>query len=629
MNRVKQDQIYPEVLEVCDISSIWKLKGSRNNFDSYRGIFRVTIFRSILDRLIYNDEYSKIDENLTDSNVGARKGRNIRDNIFVMNAILNSVTKGDEEPVDIQIYDVEKCFDALWMQECINDIYEAGLDNDKLPLLFLENQNAKVAIKSSKGISKRVNITNIVMQGSVWGSLSCTTTMDKLGKIAYENADLLYMYKGLVAVPPICMVDDIMSIQKCSKATQINATINAFIEMKKLTLSEKKCGRIHVGRKLSSCHELSIHESKMKNSLKEKYLGDFVDSSGKIKATVQDRISKGYGILSEIRAIINEVPLGRHKLEIGLQLREAMLINGVLYNSEAWHSVTDQDILGLEKIDEALLRFLLGSHSKAPLEILYLESGAIPMRFILKSRRINYLQTIVKRDEEELTQRVFKAQLDKPIDGDFAQLVKLDCELIGLEFDLNIVKSAGADQFRKIVKTKIRQAALEYLKEKQLPHTKVQQIHYNNLETQPYLKSVLFNNDETRLLFSLRTRTSDSFKCNFRNLHGGKVECPLKCWGNEENPLEDSQQHLLECKKLKVINMNIASDKIVYNDLFGDVKRQKEAVTLFADLIEMKELEAKVPPGDKLDLSIGSNQCCRTAVFTDISCINCTSIRNK
>ena len=267
---------------------------------------------------------------------------------------------------------------------CINDIYEAGLDNDKLPLLFLENQNAKVAIKNSEGISKRVNIRNVVMQGSVWGSLFCTTTMDKLGQIAYENADLLYMYKGVVAVPPICMVDDIMSIQKCSQATQINATINAFIEMKKLTLSKKKCSRIHIGKQVENCSELFIHESKMKNSNKEKYLGDYVDSSGKIKATIQDRISKGYGILSEIRAIINEVPLGRYKLEIGLQLREAMLINGLLYNSEAWHSVTDQDISGLEKIDEALLRFLVGSHAKTPLEILYLESGAIPIRFIVK-----------------------------------------------------------------------------------------------------------------------------------------------------------------------------------------------------------------------------------------------------
>ena len=49
------------------------------DFDNYRGVFRVTIYRSILDKLIYNDEYDKIDENLSDCNVGARKKRNIRD----------------------------------------------------------------------------------------------------------------------------------------------------------------------------------------------------------------------------------------------------------------------------------------------------------------------------------------------------------------------------------------------------------------------------------------------------------------------------------------------------------------------------------------------------------------------
>ena len=107
MNRVKSDQIFPEVLELCDVSSIWKRRGSRNDFDNYRGIFRLTIFRSILDRLIYNDEYKNIDSNLTDSNVGARKGRNIRDNVFVLNAVTNSVVKGNAEPIDIQLYDVE------------------------------------------------------------------------------------------------------------------------------------------------------------------------------------------------------------------------------------------------------------------------------------------------------------------------------------------------------------------------------------------------------------------------------------------------------------------------------------------------------------------------------------------
>jgi hypothetical protein len=48
---------------------------------------------------------------------------------------------GDEDPVDIQVFDVKKCFDSLWVEECINDIFEAGLQNDKLALLYLANQN--------------------------------------------------------------------------------------------------------------------------------------------------------------------------------------------------------------------------------------------------------------------------------------------------------------------------------------------------------------------------------------------------------------------------------------------------------------------------------------------------------
>ena len=78
------------------------------------------------------------------------------------------------------------------------------------------------------------------MQGSVWGSICCVVLMDKLGQLAYSNPDLLYYYKGLVATPPLQMVDDILAIQKCSRKSQrINGVINTFIELEKLTLSEK------------------------------------------------------------------------------------------------------------------------------------------------------------------------------------------------------------------------------------------------------------------------------------------------------------------------------------------------------------------------------------------------------
>ena len=120
------------------------------------------------------------------------------------------------------------------IQEFINDMYESGLKNDNLSILFLENQNAEIAIKTANGTTKRTTVKNVIMQGTVWGSLFCTTSMDKLGKMVYQNENLLYKYKNEVGIPTLGMVDDILSITKCSTDTvKTNGVINGFIESKK------------------------------------------------------------------------------------------------------------------------------------------------------------------------------------------------------------------------------------------------------------------------------------------------------------------------------------------------------------------------------------------------------------
>ena len=72
MTGIKKQQEFPQCLQTCNVTSLYKNKVSKKDFNQYRGIFRVSVFRNILDRLIFNDEYIKIDFNLTDSNVGGR-----------------------------------------------------------------------------------------------------------------------------------------------------------------------------------------------------------------------------------------------------------------------------------------------------------------------------------------------------------------------------------------------------------------------------------------------------------------------------------------------------------------------------------------------------------------------------
>ena len=100
-NLVKRKQVYPDILKPSNISSFYKNKGSKDDLNSDRGVFIVVKLRSILDKLIYNDEYNIIDQNMSDSNIGGRKGRNIRDHLFVINAILNDASKSKKEDIDI------------------------------------------------------------------------------------------------------------------------------------------------------------------------------------------------------------------------------------------------------------------------------------------------------------------------------------------------------------------------------------------------------------------------------------------------------------------------------------------------------------------------------------------------
>ena len=455
MNQIKDQQVFPDCLRLCNVTNAYKNKGDRASFDSYRGLFRTPVLRNILDKLLYIDLYEMIDGSLTDCNVGSRKRRNIRDNLFVVNAIMNESKELNEEACDICVYDVKKCHDSLWLHECINDLWEAGVTNDKLALFFLENESAQIAVRTASETTERVTIRNKIMQGTVWAGLMCTTTMDKLGKEVYADPALVYNYRGKVPVPPLEMVDDVISASKCGSTTvTLNATINSFIERKKLTLSADKCSRIHIGKKSkkADCVSVKVHAEEMKNSEKEKYLGDFITKEGNSNATLCARKTRAYAILAEIRSILTEIPLGSRKMEIGLALRDAWFLNGILFNSEVWSSYEEKHVEELMVIDNMILRTITGAQAKVPVEALYLETAALSIKCVISVRRMLYLKTILSRHDEEIIKKVYLAMKERTLKGDWYHLVKSDFQKANIKMDEQNIAQTDFVQFKCDVK---------------------------------------------------------------------------------------------------------------------------------------------------------------------------------
>ena len=249
MNKIKSQCLVPKLFTLKNISTIYKNKGSKSDLENDRGVFVSTIFNTILQKLIYNDNYDTIDSNLSDSNVGARKNKNIRNHTFIINGIINDSVKTNK-PVDLAILDYKQCFDAMNVEITLNGLYDVGVRNDQLNLINESDSRSQVAVKTPVGPTNRMELKKVVEQGEVMSSLKCTVTVDSISKSYVENLDNhLYKYKESVKVPALGMVDDQIGVSKCGIDSLLStAHLNAQTNVKRLQFGAKKCHKLHIGK---------------------------------------------------------------------------------------------------------------------------------------------------------------------------------------------------------------------------------------------------------------------------------------------------------------------------------------------------------------------------------------------
>ena len=146
-------------------------------------------------RLIYNDKYPSIDAEMSDCQMGGRKRKGCRNNIFIVNGIIHDVMSSKKKkPVSLQIYDYKQMFDAINLEQAVSDIYNAGVNDDNLILIYKANKEVKMAVNTPNGLSERKSIENVVIQGDTFGSILASVQVDSIGKEVMET-DYGYKYK--------------------------------------------------------------------------------------------------------------------------------------------------------------------------------------------------------------------------------------------------------------------------------------------------------------------------------------------------------------------------------------------------------------------------------------------------
>ena len=239
----------------------------------------------------------------------------------------------------------------------------------------------------------------------------------------------------------------------------------------------------------------------------------------------------------------------------------------------------------LGKAVENLLRRILECPASTPKEMLYLELNCLPIRFIIMSRRLNFLSSIVREDEDSLIFKFLQAQLRSPSKNDWGQTVLSDLELLEIDTSIDNIKSIPVETFRKTINDRIQKEALKYLNNEKMKHSKVLHIEHTKMELQDYLSPTDLSVKEAKFLFMLRCRMAD-VKANFSGSYSSLC-CPL-C-----EVETDTQKHLLSCEALSEEN-EIVTRVPSYEDLFSIELEAKSVISrVLMKKFKMRKKELK------------------------------------
>ena len=98
------------------------------------------------------------------------------------------------------------------------------------------------------------------------------------------------------------------------------------------------------------------------------------------------------------------------------------------------------------------------------------------MKYVIISRRVNFLHYILSQDEDSLLSRFFDAQFEDPIKGDWASTVKRDLEFLNIKLTFKEISSYSKKAFKLLVKDAVKAKAFSDLVKAQKGHSKGKEI---------------------------------------------------------------------------------------------------------------------------------------------------------
>ena len=111
------------------------------------------------------------------------------------------------KPVYFFFADLVKCFDRLWLKDCLNDLYDCGMREREIGLIYQLNKEAYFRVDTPAGMTQEISVEEIVKQGTVYGPKLCCASTGKINEGLEETETI---FPDLI-VKALAYVDDLTS----------------------------------------------------------------------------------------------------------------------------------------------------------------------------------------------------------------------------------------------------------------------------------------------------------------------------------------------------------------------------------------------------------------------------------
>ena len=180
-NTIQTTGWIPQQWNEVKIKSLHK-KGPTSDLNNKRGIFLANILYKTFERIIIGRNEVQIEELLSNHQCGSRKGVSTVDNIMLMSALIER-NKSLGKNTYIFYADAVKCFDKLWLKNCLLNMNRKGFSIYDTVLLYQLNHKAIISVNTPFGDTEDFTVYDVVKQGTISGPLICCSEVDEINNI--------------------------------------------------------------------------------------------------------------------------------------------------------------------------------------------------------------------------------------------------------------------------------------------------------------------------------------------------------------------------------------------------------------------------------------------------------------